>query len=63
MAGGSVGANRTEAGDLGLVHELPGLGLPQHFSGKRDSAHFMRHKSYRRMLYQLRTGDLETQQR
>jgi hypothetical protein len=28
----------------------------KHFSGKRDSAHFMRHKSYRRMLYQLRIG-------
>jgi hypothetical protein len=26
----------------------------KHFSGKRDGAHFMRHKSYRRMLYQLR---------
>ena len=33
----------------------------KHFSGKRDGAHFMKHKSYRRMLYQLRTGDLETQ--
>src|SRR4029079_13836032 len=27
----------------------------KHFGGKRDAAHFMRHKSYRRMLYQLRT--------
>jgi hypothetical protein len=26
----------------------------KHFSGKRDGAHFRRHKSYRRMLYQLR---------
>ena len=25
----------------------------KHFSGKRDGAHFMKHKSYRRMLYQL----------
>ncbi len=25
----------------------------KHFSGKRDGAHFRRHKSYRRMLYQL----------
>ena len=28
----------------------------KHFAGKRDGAHFIRHKSYRRMLYQLRTG-------
>jgi len=28
----------------------------KHFSGKRDGAHFMRHKSYRRMLYQLSTN-------
>jgi SAM-dependent methyltransferase len=26
----------------------------KHFSGKRDGAHFRRHKSYRRMLYRLR---------
>jgi SAM-dependent methyltransferase len=26
----------------------------KHFSGKRDGEHFKRHKSYRRMLYQLR---------
>ena len=26
----------------------------KHFSGKRDGAHFKRHKSYRRMLYKLR---------
>jgi SAM-dependent methyltransferase len=26
----------------------------KHFSGKRDGAHFRRHKSYRRMLYKLR---------
>ena len=25
----------------------------KHFSGKRDGAHFLRHKSYRRMLYRL----------
>ena len=28
----------------------------KHFSGKRDGAHFQRHKSYRRMLYRLRTA-------
>lgn len=27
----------------------------KHFSGKRDGAHFRRHKSYRRMLYRLRS--------
>ena len=27
----------------------------KHFSGKRDGAHFSRHKSYRRMLYKLRS--------
>jgi SAM-dependent methyltransferase len=26
----------------------------KHFSGKRDGAHFQRHKSYRRMLYRLK---------
>jgi len=31
----------------------------KHFSGKRDGAHFMKHKSYRRMLYQLRIGARE----
>jgi hypothetical protein len=29
----------------------------KHFGGKRDGAHFIRHKSYRRMLYQLRSGE------
>lgn len=29
----------------------------KHFSGKRDGAHFRRHKSYRRMLYRLRDHD------
>jgi SAM-dependent methyltransferase len=33
----------------------------KHFSGKRDSAGFMKHKSYRRMLYQLRNGALGAQ--
>jgi SAM-dependent methyltransferase len=28
----------------------------KHFSGKRDGAHFRRHKSYRRMLYRLRAA-------
>jgi SAM-dependent methyltransferase len=28
----------------------------KHFGGKRDGAHFIRHKSYRRILYQLRSG-------
>jgi len=28
----------------------------KHFSGKRDGAHFRRHKTYRRMLYRLRTA-------
>jgi hypothetical protein len=26
----------------------------KHFSGRRDGAHFRKHKSYRRMLYRLR---------
>ena len=29
----------------------------KHFGGRRTAAHFMRHKSYRRMLYQLRSGE------
>lgn len=28
----------------------------KHFSGKRDGAHFRRHKTYRRMLYRLRAA-------
>ena len=32
----------------------------KHFSGRRDGAHFRKHKSYRRMLYRLRPAGLAT---